>query len=87
MCVCVEEKILTDARRGRERARKEEEKKIQIHDKSITDTAEKVFYYCYYYLFGFFLTKMAIIYHTYIDRHARTHAHAPLTLRVRLAAE
>lgn len=41
-------------------ARKEEEKN-QIHDKSITDTAEKVFYYCYYYLFIFFLTKTAII--------------------------
>lgn len=62
-------------------ARKEEEKN-QIHDKSITDTAEKIFYYCYYYLFIYFLTKTAII---LFYRHAAlTH---PLTRRVMRVAE
>lgn len=72
-------------------ARVKKKKKIQIHDKSITDTAEKVFYYCYYYLFIFFLTKMAIIYYiilyVYRQTRARTRAHAALTPRVRLATE
>lgn len=62
-------------------ARKEEEKN-QIHDKSITDTAEKIFYYCYYYLFIYFLTKTAII--LFYGHAALTHS---LARRVRRVAE
>lgn len=62
-------------------ARKEEEKN-QIHDKSITDTAEKIFYYCcyYYYLLIYFLTKTAII---LFYRHAAlTHSLTRRAMRV-----